>query len=107
MEFDIKQDFDSINRKRLVSILAEEIQDQRFFDILQKMFNADIVGLELGGQSYLEGSPQGSVLAPILGNIYLHKLDLYVDQLIKETNSGTIASRRVDPEMQAGNKSEP
>lgn len=43
------------------------------------------------------GRPQGSVLSPILANIVLHELDLYIDkELIPENNKGR--RRKTNPE---------
>ena len=45
----------------------------------------------------LSGCPQGGVVSPILSNIYLHKLDEFVEQeLIPQYTRG--ASRKTNPE---------
>lgn len=96
LEFDIRKCFDTINRKRLINILQEEIQDQGLFDILHKMFQAEVINLEFGNEDNEVGTPQGSILSPILCNIYLNKLDTHVKELILNTNKGD--KRKRDPE---------
>jgi group II intron reverse transcriptase/maturase len=96
LEFDIKKCFDTINRKRLVNILQEEIQDQGLFDILHKMFQAKVINLEFGNEDNEIGTPQGSIISPILCNIYLNKLDTHVKELILNTNKGD--QRKRNPE---------
>jgi retron-type reverse transcriptase len=44
LEFDVEKYYDSIDRHRLVSILKEDIDDQRFIDLVFKLFNAGVVG---------------------------------------------------------------
>lgn len=41
LEFDIRKCYDTIDRHRLVSILQEEIHDQRFMDPILKLFKAE------------------------------------------------------------------
>jgi hypothetical protein len=58
------------------------------------------VSMHGGGQHWgatLSGSPQGGVTSPILSNIYLHKLDSFVEQvLIPEYTRGE--RRRHNPD---------
>ena len=96
LEFDIRKCFDTINRKRLINILQEEIQDQALFDILHKMFQAKIINLDMGDEDQKVGTPQGSIISPLLCNVYLDKLDKHVEQLILDTNRGV--GRRRNPE---------
>lgn len=42
-----------------------------------------------------QGTPQGSVVSPLLCNIFLHEFDMFVDELIKENTKGK--SRRKNP----------
>lgn len=95
LEFDVEKCYDSINRKRLVSILKEDIEDQRFMDLISKLFNVGVLGWNEGeGPDPGEGISQGSVLSPLLANIYLHKLDVEVASICSEYHNGKI--RRVN-----------
>lgn len=94
LEFDIVKCFDSIDRHRLINILKGKIDDQRFIDLIFKLFNAGIVGWKKGlGPGPSEGLSQGSILSPILSNIYLHKLDFEISKITEEYQKGKI--RRV------------
>lgn len=89
LEFDIEKCYDNINRHRLVSILNEDIEDQRFLDLINKLFNAGIIGWKEGlGPDPSKGISQGSVLSPILSNIYLHKLDVEMAEITEEYQKG-------------------
>lgn len=98
LEFDVEKCYDTIDRHRLVSILKEKINDQRFIDLIFKLFNAGIVGWKEGlGPDPLAGVAQGSVVSPILSNIYLHRLDAEVAEITKEYQKGKI--RRKNSEV--------
>ncbi len=61
--------YDTIYRKKLVDIMSTIIDEQRFFDTLHKMFNVEIVGVDIKDPGIL----QGNTLSLLLCNIYLHK----------------------------------
>ena len=42
------------------------------------------------------GSPQGSIISPLLSNILLHEFDLFMEKYILEFNKGK--SRKTNPE---------
>nr|YP_009710066.1 hypothetical protein [Coleochaete scutata]QFU80171.1 hypothetical protein [Coleochaete scutata] len=84
LKFDIEKCYDTIDRHRLISILEERIEDPQFFEVIHQMFSAGLVGGEKGGPSPDEGVPQGSVLSPLLCNIYLHELDREVEKIRAE-----------------------
>ena len=77
LKFDIKQSFDRIYIRRFILLLKDKIHDQRFFDLIQKMFNSALSvqqSCTMGGEgrSFEEIVP---VLSPLLSNIYMHSLD--------------------------------
>ena len=89
LEFDVEKCYDNIDRHRLINILREDIEDQRFLDLVHKLFNAGAIGWKEGlGSDPSTGVSQGSLLSPILLNIYLHKLDLEVAKIIEEYQKG-------------------
>ena len=69
ISFDIKEAFGTINRDILISRLKVKIKDQRLFQILLKMLQAEIISLTGISKEY-QGVPQGNILSPILSNIY-------------------------------------
>lgn len=89
LEFDVEKCYDNIDRHRLVSILREDIEDQRFIDLIFKLFNAGLIGWKEGlGPDSSQGVSQGSVLSPLLSNIYLHKLDVEIAKITEEYQKG-------------------
>jgi hypothetical protein len=97
LEFDVEKCYDNIDRHCLISILKEEIDDQRFIDLIFKLFNAGIIGWKEGlGPDSSEGVAQGSVVSPILANIYLHKLDVEVASITKGYQKGKIRRKNTE-----------
>lgn len=88
---DIQKCYDSIDQKRLMSILRESIEDQIMIDTLYKFFNMPVKNLHLGGPDTSKGIgvPQGNPLSPLLANVYLNELDHFIDRLKKEVDKGS------------------
>jgi len=88
---DIVKCYDTIDQKRLISILKESIEDQFMIDTLYKLFNMPVKNLELGGPDTSKGVgvPQGNPLSPLLANVYLNELDQFMDLLKKEVDKGS------------------
>jgi group II intron reverse transcriptase/maturase len=81
IEGDISGCFDSIDHQILMSILKEKLHDNRFLRLIHNLLKA----------GYLEdwryhrtqsGTPQGGIVSPILANIYLDKLDQFVQKVL-------------------------
>jgi group II intron reverse transcriptase/maturase len=94
IEGDISQCFPSIDHEKLMSILAERIKDQRFLGIIRKALKAGYMEFRKYSHS-VAGTPQGSIISPILANIYLSKLDAFVANLKEEFDVGKKAT--IDP----------
>lgn len=95
IEADISKCFDEINHEVLMNILKKKIKCDKTLALLKSALRAGYI--EVGGLSEkgILGTPQGSVLSPLLCNIYLHELDCYVEKLRIDTDKGT--RRRQNP----------
>jgi group II intron reverse transcriptase/maturase len=95
IEGDISDCFGSLDHEVLLSILAERIHDNRFLRLLRDMLQAGYLDDWVWHPTH-SGAPQGGVVSPILSNIYLHRLDSYVEKvLIPQYTRG--AGRRSNP----------
>ena len=80
IEGDIKGFFDNINHAKLLEILARRIDDGRFLNLINKFLKAGYMEFKHVHNS-LTGTPQGGIVSPILANIYLHELDVLMEQI--------------------------
>jgi len=89
-KIDIKKYYDSINQNRLINIIEEKVNDQIITDTIRKLFNMEVVNLQAGGPDTSKGwgIPQGNPLSPLLANIYLDKLDKFMEGLAVVNNKG-------------------
>ena len=81
IEGDISDCFGSLDHEIMVRILAEKIHDNRFLRLIQQMLKAGYLE-DWKYHETLSGAPQGGVVSPILSNIYLHKLDDFVETVL-------------------------
>jgi group II intron reverse transcriptase/maturase len=90
IEGDIAQCFDRLDHSVMLRILGENIRDNRFLRLVRNMLKAGYLEDWVWNATH-SGSPQGGVVSPILSNIYLHKLDEYVETvLIPEYTRGSV-----------------
>lgn len=80
LEADITSFFDSLDRTKLKELLQIRVADGSLLRIIGKLLRVGV----LDGADYSEpdlGTAQGSVLSPLLGNVYLHYvLDVWFEQ---------------------------
>nr|YP_009568396.1 hypothetical protein [Orbilia oligospora]QBL02026.1 hypothetical protein [Orbilia oligospora] len=96
IEGDIKGYFDNVDHYVLEGLLKKYIDDVRFMNLYWKLVKAGYVENHNYHASNL-GVPQGGILSPLLSNIYLHELDLYMKSLIEELTDKEIS--KVNPKM--------
>lgn len=94
VDADIKGCFDNVDHHVLIEVLRKRIEDERFINLTWKAIRAGYVWLKESRPS-LSGTPQGSIISPILANIYLHEFDLFMEELRGRYERG--GSRRRNP----------
>lgn len=71
LEIDLRKYFNTIPHDQLQGMLMKKISDKRFLKLVEKLIRAPVMINEKAELNRL-GCPQGSVVSPILSNIYLH-----------------------------------
>jgi RNA-directed DNA polymerase len=83
LEADVVSFFDSLDRTKLMEMLQIRAADGSLLRLVGKCLHVGV----LDGAAYVEsdtGTAQGSVLSPLLGNVYLHYvLDQWFEQKVK------------------------
>ncbi len=88
IEGDIARCFDALDHTVMLETLGEKIHDGRFLRLVEAMLKAGYLE-DWRWNATLSGAPQGGVASPILSNIYLDRLDRYVEkQLLPQYNRG-------------------
>ncbi len=74
VDADIEQFFDTLDHQQLMTALRQRISDGELLRLIYRWLKA---GYLLDGQFHDtdQGSPQGSVISPLLANVYLHAFD--------------------------------
>jgi group II intron reverse transcriptase/maturase len=80
VEGDIEQAYPTIDHHILVTILKKRIDDPRFIRLVWKLLGCGVLFEERTTWSKT-GVPQGSIVSPMLANIYYHELDEFVLKL--------------------------
>jgi group II intron reverse transcriptase/maturase len=81
IESDIAQCFDRLDHSVMLDMLGEKIKDNRFIRLLRNMLQAGYLE-DWKWNATLSGVPQGGVVSPILSNIYLDRLDKFVETVL-------------------------
>lgn len=83
IDLDIQSFFDTVDWSWLRSFLDQRVRDGVVRRAIGKWLNAGV--MEDGVVRYpAEGTPQGGVISPLLGNVYLHEvLDTWIDQVVR------------------------
>jgi RNA-directed DNA polymerase len=90
LDADIRSFFDEIDHEWMLRFLEHRIADRRVIRIIRKWLKAGT--LEDGRRiASVRGTPQGSVISPLLSNIYLHYvLDLWAQQWRQRYAAGDV-----------------
>lgn len=99
LEIDLRKYFNSIPHDKLQGILALKISDKRFLKLIEKLIRAPVI---TNGKSELNriGCPQGSIISPILSNIYLHHvIDSWFTEISKSHLQGKAEMVRFADDM--------
>jgi group II intron reverse transcriptase/maturase len=88
VEADIRSFFDKVNHEWMIRFIRHRIGDERVVRLIIRMLKSGIMedGLTRAPE---EGTPQGSILSPLLSNIYLHYvLDLWFSGRVSGQSRG-------------------
>jgi group II intron reverse transcriptase/maturase len=81
IEGDISHCFDELDHQVMLATLGEKIHDNRLLRLVSQMLAAGYLE-DWVWNATLSGAPQGGVLSPCLSNIYLDRLDKFVETVL-------------------------
>jgi RNA-directed DNA polymerase len=88
VDLDLAQFFDTMPHGEILAVLGQRIKDKKFLSLIARLLKA---GVETpGGWVPAElGSPQGSIVSPVIANIYLDEvLDQWIATVVKRHGRG-------------------
>ena len=102
LEVDVRSFFDEVSQSWLIRFLEHRIADPRILHLTQKWLKAGI--LEDGVVTVSDkGTGQGSVISPLLANIYLHySLDLWAERWRRRQATGDMIIVRYADDLVVG-----
>jgi len=80
VDADIQGYFDSIPHEKLVELVRMRISDGRVLTLLESYLRQGVMNELREWEPTERGTPQGAVISPLLANLYLHPLDLLMQQ---------------------------
>lgn len=79
VDIDLAAFFDTVNHDVLMRLLAQRVRDKRVLKLIGRYLRAGVIIEGVQHPTPL-GVPQGGPLSPLLANIVLHELDVYLQQ---------------------------
>ncbi len=102
IDCDISAFFDNLQHDTLLTILCKRIKDGRVLELIEMWLKAGI----LDGKEMVfpeKGSPQGSVLSPLLANVYVHEvLDTWFETVVQAHCRGKVVLYRYADDVVIG-----
>ncbi|MBA3969165.1 MAG: group II intron reverse transcriptase/maturase [Gemmatimonadetes bacterium] len=90
LDCDIRSFFDNLSHDWLLKFVQHRVADRRILRLIQKWLKAGVME-EGEWKNTTMGTPQGSVISPLLANIYLHYVfDLWVDVWRRKCAQGDV-----------------
>ena len=102
LDADIRSFFDSVSQECLIRFVEHRVGDPRIIRLIQKWLKAGI--LEDGVVTVSDtGTGQGSVISPLLANVYLHyALDLWAQRWRRREAKGDVVIVRYADDLVVG-----
>ena len=102
LDADIRSFFDQMSHEWTMKFVQHRVADNRILRLLQKWLKAGV--MEEGRWEKTElGTPQGAVISPLLGNVYLHYVfDLWVEAWRRKVASGRVVVVRYADDLVVG-----
>lgn len=77
---DIDNYFDTIKPEILYSLIGIELQSEKLMKLIKLWVQIGSIDYRRKYEPYHEGIPQGSVLSPLISNVYLHPFDAFMEE---------------------------
>jgi len=87
IEVDIKGFYDNIQHKKMIELLEKTRDDKRFIGLIKSRLKAGYMEDWTCHKTH-SGTPQGGIVSPILANVYLHALDMFMEHVQRQFNEG-------------------
>jgi len=72
VEIDLASFFNTVPHRKLMKWLQIKISDRKLLGLIARFLQVDVLGQDGNLAKATDGTPQGSIMSPILANIYLH-----------------------------------
>jgi RNA-directed DNA polymerase len=104
VDADLKSYFDTIPHDRLMRLVESSISDGRVLALIESYLKQDILK-EMARWQPTTGTPQGAVISPLLANLYLHPLDLLMEEsgyrMVRYADDFVVLCRTADEALDA------
>ena len=106
VDADVRSFFDNLDKSWMIRFIGHRVADPRILRLIQKWLKAGV--MEEGNWSEPKtGTPQGSVISPLLANVYLHyAFDLWVNVWRKKWARGEVVVVRYADDVILGFQSQ-